>query len=93
MIFDAVTKQTSKTLSLALFKEAIGMSAQKPQAVKPEKLLMFAEKLPTVKQAIELLIAEAMKRAKGNQSLAAGLLGISHQALNKRLLRKQKDQF
>jgi DNA-binding NtrC family response regulator len=92
MIFDAVTKQTSKTLSLALFKEAIGMSSQKPQAVKPEKLLMFTEKLPTIKQANELLIEEAMKRAQGNQSLAAGLLGISHQALNKRLLRKQKDQ-
>jgi DNA-binding NtrC family response regulator len=92
MIFDAVTRQTSKTLSLAPLKEAIGVSSQKPHAVKQEKILMFTEKLPTMKQADELLIEEAMKRAQGNQSLAAGLLGISHQALNKRLLRKQKDQ-
>lgn len=92
MIFDAVTRQTSKTLSLAPFKEAIGVSSQKPHAVKQEKILIFTEKLPTMKQADELLIEEAMKRAQGNQSLAAGLLGISHQALNKRLLRKQKDQ-
>lgn len=88
MIFDAVTKQQSKLLSLASFKEAIGMGAGRIPARHSEKLLVFAEKLPTIKQAIELLIAEAMKRAQGNQSIAAGLLGVSHQALNKRLLRK-----
>jgi two-component system nitrogen regulation response regulator GlnG len=44
-----------------------------------------------LKQVQSLLIDEAMKRAQGNQSLAAGLLGISHQALNKRLQRKPKD--
>jgi DNA-binding NtrC family response regulator len=90
MIFDAVSKQTSKTLSLASFKEAIGMSAPREPARKQEKLIMFAEKLPTIKQAIELLIAEAIERAHGNQSLAAGLLGISHQALNKRLRHTEK---
>jgi len=91
MIFDAVTKQASTTLPLVPFKEAIGIRAQKAPARPPDKLLGFTEKLPTIKQAIDLLIAEAMKRAQGNQSLAAGLLGISHQALNKRLLRKKKD--
>jgi two-component system nitrogen regulation response regulator GlnG len=90
MIFDAVTKQASTTLPLAPFKEAIGIRAQKAPAKPPDKLLGFTEKLPTLKQATDLLIAEAMKRTQGNQSLAAGLLGISHQALNKRLLRKKK---
>ncbi len=92
IIFDAVAKQTSKMLSLAPFKEALGISAPRVQAKAPETLLRFAEKLPTINQAVELLVDEAMKRAQGNQSLAAGLLGISHQALNQRLRRSQKEQ-
>ena len=92
MIFDGVSKQASKTLSLASFKEAIGISAQRVQVKPPEKLLVFAEKLPTIKEGTELIIAEAMRRAQGNQSIAAGLLGITHQALNKRLNRNQEQQ-
>jgi DNA-binding protein Fis len=47
--------------------------------------LSFFEQLPTLKQAEQLLIEEAMQRADGNQSIAALMLGISRQALNKRL--------
>jgi DNA-binding NtrC family response regulator len=43
------------------------------------------ERLPTLKQAQEELIGEAMRRAKGNQGIAADFLGISRTALNKRL--------
>jgi len=40
----------------------------------------------------ELLFDEALKRAEGNQSVAARLLGVSPQAVSKRLkLRKAKD--
>ena len=55
------------------------------RAKPPLSLLAFSEKLPTLDQAAELLIGEALKRANGNQSIAAGMLGISHQALNRRL--------
>jgi DNA-binding protein Fis len=48
-------------------------------------LITFAEQLPTLKQAGLLVIDEAMKRSKGNQAIAALSLGISRQALNKRL--------
>ncbi len=89
MVFDAVTKQTSQILSLSTIKEAIGFSAQNVPGNRSEKLLIFGEKLPTTKQALDLLIDEAMKRAGGNQSIAAGLIGISHQALNQRLRRKK----
>ncbi|MEA1969687.1 MAG: sigma-54 dependent transcriptional regulator [Thermodesulfobacteriota bacterium] len=41
--------------------------------------------LPTLKIASELLIKEAINRTQGNQSEAARILGISRQALNKRL--------
>ena len=47
--------------------------------------ISFSEQLPTLKQAEQLLIAEALDRANGNQSIAAPMLGISRQALNKRL--------
>jgi DNA-binding NtrC family response regulator len=90
MIFDAVTKQESNTLSLVPFKKTIGVSAQRAPTAHMENLLVFGENLPTIKKSVELLIEEAIKRTRGNQSLAAALLGISHQALNKRLLRKQK---
>lgn len=48
-------------------------------------LVFFSERLPTLKQAEQNLIDEALKRAKGNQSIAARSLGITRQALNKRL--------
>ncbi len=47
----------------------------------------FAEKMPTLKEAEELLIAEALRLADNNQRLAATYLGITRQALNKRLSR------
>jgi DNA-binding protein Fis len=37
-----------------------------------------------------MLVDEAMKRSNGNQSIAALSLGISRQALNKRLKKSQK---
>ena len=89
MILDAVT-QSSKTLSLTPLKKVMGLSREDKPVKKSEKLLIFTEKLPTLKQATELLIEEAIERAGGNQSIAAGLLGMSHQALNQRFRRKQK---
>lgn len=47
-------------------------------------------KLPTIKEAEEFLISEAMKRANGNQGIAASLLGLTRHALNKRLTRRSK---
>jgi len=45
----------------------------------------FGNELPSLKQIGDLLVAEALKRASGNQSIAARVLGVSHQALSKRL--------
>ena len=41
--------------------------------------------LPSLAEADKLLISEAMLRARGNQTMAARLLGISQPALSKRL--------
>lgn len=41
--------------------------------------------LPSLKQAESVLIREAMKQAKGNQTIAARLLGITRQTLINKL--------
>lgn len=88
MIFDAVSKQTEKMLSLKPFKEAMGKDVQVFSKKQTEELIIFKDRLPTIAQASDILVAEAMKRAKGIRSTAAILLGISPQALGKRLNRK-----
>lgn len=50
--------------------------------------IRFAAALPTLKQATALLLDEALRRCNGNQSSAAKLLGISQQAVSKRLKKK-----
>ena len=46
--------------------------------------------LPTLKEAQEALIDEALRRNNGNQSIAADLLGLTREALNKRLMRQRR---
>ena len=50
-----------------------------------QPFVIFPEELPTIKEATRTLVDEAMKRASGNQTIAAKMLGISRQALGKRL--------
>ena len=98
MIFDAVSSHTSGKLSMDLFRAHISKKhptfpAEAADST-PEKgaLIGFAQQLPTLKQIEQLLIDEALKRADGNQSIAALSLGISRQALNKRLQKaRQQD--
>jgi DNA-binding protein Fis len=44
---------------------------------------------PSLKEMETLLIDQAMAKVKGNQSKAAVMLGITRQALNKRLIQKK----
>jgi DNA-binding NtrC family response regulator len=91
MIFDAVSSHKSGVLSLDTFKSYI---TQKHPSLETDSeelppnstgLLTFSDQLPTLKQAEQLLIYEAMRRSNGNQATAALHLGISRQALNRRL--------
>lgn len=90
LVYDAVSVHKGGVLSLHCFKKAFAEKQQfflVPDLGKAGKTakITFSEELPTLKETRQLLIAEAMERAKGNQTLAARLLGISHQALSKRL--------
>ena len=44
--------------------------------------------LPTLKEANNFLIEEALRRSEGNQDAAARLLGMTRSALNRRVNRK-----
>jgi two-component system, NtrC family, nitrogen regulation response regulator GlnG len=92
MIFDAVARHQGGLLSLQSFKAAIAAGplaegGTEPAALPPSPSTLFPDRLPTLREAQEALIAEALRRADGNQGLAAGMLGVSRQALNKRLTR------
>jgi len=87
MIFNAVSRQSEKMLSLKPFREAMGRDAHLLSKEQQEELVVFTERLPTLAQCSELLVAEAMRRARGVKSTAAMLLGVTPQALGKRLQR------
>ncbi len=96
MVFDAVSRHRSGVLSLDTFKLHISRGQSFPgafpasQASDTDPPITFSHKLPTIKHATRILIEEAMRRTGGNQSRAAKILGISQQALSKRLKKKQR---
>jgi len=91
MVFDAVAQNDNGILPLVVFRNHISRAVRLEQAKhstggQNEGIpITFTDPLPTIKQATRLLVEEAMHRAGNNQSTAASLLGISQQALSKRL--------
>ena len=93
MIYDAVARHTSRTLSTEAFKKFIFPANRSPnnlQSISYDKLFASQEVLPTLKIAADALIDEAMLRSGNNQKIAAAMLGISPPALNKRLKLREK---
>jgi DNA-binding NtrC family response regulator len=82
-------KRRSGVMPLTVFRERTGLVEADP-AARVASLLGFAAHLPTLRQATELLIEEALRRSNKNQTVAARLLGISQQALSKRLSRGKR---
>ncbi len=90
MVFDAVAQNDNGILPLSVFRHHISRTQQdeKKHHTRDSKSgipITFADPLPTIKQATRMLVEEAMHRAGNNQTTAASLLGISQQALSKRL--------
>ncbi len=93
MVYDAVSRHTGGIMSLDAFRDKITAAKTAPAVGKAgeaqngsSKMMLFDE-LPTLEEAEETLIAEALKRAQNNQTIAANMLGLSRTALNKRLHR------
>jgi DNA-binding NtrC family response regulator len=84
-------------MSLESFREKLGngtdieeqtaaaSDGEEPRA--REAKLSFPDSLPSLREAEQALIDEALRRAQGNQSVAARTLGLSRRALNNRLRR------
>ena len=95
MVNDAVGRHRGGVLSTESFREKIdeqtsilhGDTVPRAGEVSVVDGLSSLHKLPKLKEMEELLIAEALKRADGNQTIAAQLLSISRKALNNRLNR------
>ena len=94
MIFDAVALHRSGPfLSMESCKEAIDQNRHFGERAADEPgpaagtSLHTTGRFPTLKEAESLLIDEALCQARGNQGIAAMLLGISRPALNRRLMR------
>jgi DNA-binding NtrC family response regulator len=90
MVYDAMSGLKGGVLGLDSFRRKIlrgtgSKSAPDKSASGDATRFSSWERLPSLKQATEELIREAMRRAKGNQGIAADLLGLSRTALNKRL--------
>ena len=94
MIFGAVTRHQKQNavLSLETFRATVYDPSDSPQASAALADWLASRPngaLPTLKEAQEALIAETLRRKEGNQTAAAGLLGLTREALNKRLSRQK----
>jgi len=95
MVFDAVSNHKARMLSLARFEAAMGVasgtpgSSPAPAPIPVGAGIRFPQQLPTLRAAEQALLAEALRRAQGSQSIAARMLGITRQALNRRLRRRR----
>lgn len=90
MIFDAVGQHESRVLSLSTFKRHMGLknselTAPKEDSGRDPALLGSLEQLPTLREMEDMLIGEALERSRGNQSVAADILGITRQTLFNRI--------
>jgi DNA-binding NtrC family response regulator len=88
MVHDAVSIHRERILSMETFARAIGRSggaAAEHAAASGDNPFHVLDQLPTIKEAVEQLVEEALARGGGNQTIAARLLGITQSALSKRL--------
>lgn len=93
MACNALARHTHGVLSMDSFLDAMGGCFGNTPVLAPleDAAILLrdksGERVPTLKEAEQTLIANALKRANGNQGIAAGYLGISRNALNKKIIR------
>lgn len=89
LIFNSVSRMEGKTLSLSLFKDYLGNNKagetdQNKDIRNENKKISYEGEFPKLKDVEDFFVNEAMKKAKGNQSIAAQLLGVSQSTLSRR---------
>ena len=93
MVFDAVARHKSGPVFAAKsFRKTVKLQVTAVAGAKKGAASADLEgRFPTLKEAAQLHIEEALQRAGGNQGTAAAMLGISRPALNRRLARLQEE--
>ncbi|MBI5847656.1 MAG: sigma-54-dependent Fis family transcriptional regulator [Nitrospirae bacterium] len=95
MVFDSVARHRAGKLSLDSFRETIQHDQDLHPIVLPadDEVAILLTKLfgrfPSLREAEEHLVAEAIRISDNNQGIAASLLGITRQALNKKKKKKK----
>ena len=91
MVYNAVSAHTSGILSMKSFRKILDTKPKGNHEL-PDDMLSLNPRwsqlfnpLPTLKQVESLLIREALTQAKGNQTIASQLLGITRQTLINKL--------
>ena len=95
LVIDAVSNCREGELTVAAFANRIpeeALSGGAPNAQNVRNLMNFGDRLPTLKEADWILVTEAMERANNNQTMASRLLGITQQALSKRIKNMEEQQ-
>jgi DNA-binding NtrC family response regulator len=94
MAYDAVAQHKLGGTFLDSFKTFIkdkGLLTSDKSSVPAQGVTSIADffgHFPTLKETEDYIIYDAMMRADGNQGIAAPMLGITRQALNRRLNKK-----
>lgn len=90
LIYNALSSSHGSKLSMGPIKEVLnGRNREEPGEMKESKPFSYG-RFPTLKEAEKFLISEALHLANNNKSIASAMLGISRQALSKRLIRAEK---
>lgn len=92
MIFNALSMHSGPMLSMDSFKQSIRCDSFNETADTNESPFEITGAFPTLKESDEFLIKQALKLSDNNLSIAASMLGISRQALSKRLKRNTELQ-
>ena len=95
MVYDAMAQYESGILSMDSFKTIINQESTSVINTYPllngeSPLTDIFGRFPTLKEVEEFVLQEALRLSKGNQGIAASLLGMKRQTLNRRLIRKKQ---
>lgn len=90
LIFNAAALSQNGCLSIDVILEKLNINSVEKYIADDSFHISFENGFPSFHEMEERLINEALKISQNRQSDAAGLLGISRQALNKRLNRNKE---
>ena len=86
---NAIQTRWPSTISLTGSVQGRRLSIKRPRSALPISLESIFGQFPTLAELTEYAVKKALEASNNNQSEAAKVLGISKQALSKRLKKKE----